>query len=684
MDFSDNSEFPVDLERLIPDAIAKALSDEDPHSLLRWMNNKLPEYVDPAVKQEIPPDMYQPLAVHLGLAIWNALPLPGNNFRPRPLSLPGRNEPCLCGSGRKYKHCCARVPKGPPLDTLDVWPLVLQQLSPSQRRLALDQHKVPPDSLILAALGCNDDQCYDEVLELLEPLFAGSLKKPQPAVAMGLQVLCDAYDELGQAKKKMLLLARISAEAPASPLRAGALQRLTSIHLDQEDTVEARQTFERAMRDAPDDPTLSYLEIQLLAAEERWEQAQLRAHFWLRRLQRSDFTPEEIEPIIDFLEDAKNDPKAALEDFLGPKEDLSADIQELFKWIEIVIRRPLPHYRAVGEADVADEDLNQGLAQHLQDMGVPKQEVLKALNELEEQSFGLTEEGDTGPDSDGDLAAQDDAGQILQPPKALRVLEQDWHAVAGLAKPFGTADLPMDDWQGWEPGAAQRWQEFLARHPEAGDSLDIIDDLITAMLVYPEGMSATLMFRGALPLLQRAGAIIQQAVEGRESAHLFWLHLENRPVLRCLVRLYLIIAYSLEDEDESERLFSWLLSLNPRDNHGMRAEAINLYLKRGQNEAAVKLAQRFPDDLLVDIRYGLVLALYRLNRARSAQQAAEAAISEFPLVAKYLIRSSVSRPCISPYGVEHGGKDQAWIYRETMREQWKATRGALAWLKNIR
>ena len=22
---------------------------------------------------------------------------------------PGRNEPCPCGSGKKYKHCCART-----------------------------------------------------------------------------------------------------------------------------------------------------------------------------------------------------------------------------------------------------------------------------------------------------------------------------------------------------------------------------------------------------------------------------------------------------------------------------------------------------------------------------------------------------------------------------------------------
>lgn len=27
----------------------------------------------------------------------------------QPLKKPGRNDPCLCGSGRKFKHCCGRV-----------------------------------------------------------------------------------------------------------------------------------------------------------------------------------------------------------------------------------------------------------------------------------------------------------------------------------------------------------------------------------------------------------------------------------------------------------------------------------------------------------------------------------------------------------------------------------------------
>ena len=44
-----------------------------------------------------------------GAAIHNELPLPQQRFRAIRTPLPGRNEPCLCGSGEKFKQCCAAL-----------------------------------------------------------------------------------------------------------------------------------------------------------------------------------------------------------------------------------------------------------------------------------------------------------------------------------------------------------------------------------------------------------------------------------------------------------------------------------------------------------------------------------------------------------------------------------------------
>lgn len=36
----------------------------------------------------------------------NAIQILEKVGRPRPRKLPGRNEPCYCGSGKKFKKCC--------------------------------------------------------------------------------------------------------------------------------------------------------------------------------------------------------------------------------------------------------------------------------------------------------------------------------------------------------------------------------------------------------------------------------------------------------------------------------------------------------------------------------------------------------------------------------------------------
>jgi hypothetical protein len=40
----------------------------------------------------------------------------------------GRNEPCACGSGKKYKHCCALKANRTPLGTRIVMALVALML----------------------------------------------------------------------------------------------------------------------------------------------------------------------------------------------------------------------------------------------------------------------------------------------------------------------------------------------------------------------------------------------------------------------------------------------------------------------------------------------------------------------------------------------------------------------------
>jgi len=85
--------------------------------------------------------------------------------------------------------------------------------------------------------------------------------------------------------------------------------------------------------------------------------------------------------------------------------------------------------------------------------------------------------------------------------------------------------------------------------------------------------------------------------------------------------------------------------------------------------------------MLAETQYGRILALYRTGELRKAEQALHSALEQLPKVAEYLIKARVAQPELSDFGIQFGGDDQAWFYRDEMRETWKKTSGCLEWLK---
>jgi hypothetical protein len=110
---------------------------------------------------------------------------------------------------------------------------------------------------------------------------------------------------------------------------------------------------------------------------------------------------------------------------------------------------------------------------------------------------------------------------------------------------------------------------------------------------------------------------------------------------------------------------------------------MNHYLRGGEDARALTLARRFPDDLLADLAYGEVLALYRLGEQERARAVLRTAVDRLPRIPRYLTRKRIKRPRPSPLGVTPGGEDQAWMYREAMRDVWEAEPGILRWMKRV-
>ncbi len=639
------------MEHAILLAVRQILLDPDPDAYLAWARREIPGLLDLS-DAELSPAEEISLGLLLAQAIWNAAPLPNHGFRPQPMPPTDPNGPCPCGSGATFNACCAAVAEVPELPEELVWELLLEELPEPGLRAALASGRVPP--FLLAKVGDRwlDQDHPGRTVALLEPLFA-DLAGLDGQYDAALDVLCDAYERLDHWRKADAFLKRVAADAPRE-LKAAAWQRLCTQHLDEGDFAAAQDAYAQVQRNAPDSARTAVLEITLLAAQRKDAVAALRAHFWRRKLERAGFRGE---PVMDFLAQAASDPQAALA--ASHAERLDPPLTQLRDWIEGIAARPLPDYALEAQAH--------------------------PLGDAPPQQLALFAEADL---CGGRLPSHFTGDRVrLRPPRPVREVEAAWHQVYPAVKPYSTQLALMDDGDPW---AGEGWLRFLARHPDAADSLDILDDLATALYEHPESSLPWIAQVLLLPLLTRAAAILDRALPPGCGRHIPWSEERNRPALRLLFRLYLWRTETGED-GAAAALLERLLELNPQDNHGVRAELMNHLLRRGEDQRALELAQSFPGDILADLAYGEVLALYRLGDQAQARRALRTAVVRLPRIPHYLTRKRVKQPPpAGPWGqagmgaalgLAPGGEDQAWLYREAMRDVWEAEPGILAWLK---
>jgi tetratricopeptide (TPR) repeat protein len=184
------------------------------------------------------------------------------------------------------------------------------------------------------------------------------------------------------------------------------------------------------------------------------------------------------------------------------------------------------------------------------------------------------------------------------------------------------------------------------------------------------------------PLLERAVTIVRTSLDARPNGRVEWGFTANRPALRLLTQAGLRFD-RMGRAAEAADLFDWVLRLNPDDNQGHRGWLVNHYLKAGDDERALAVSPHLEEDALVDTSFGRALALWRLGRLEEAKKQLSAAARETPRTARALVARKMRQPEISPYGITVGGEDEAWIYREQMRETWRATPAALEFLAGL-
>ncbi len=618
MDSQQESATLLAFERLIPDSVGIAMRAASPVEFLRWVQRSLPGYatLNSAVSDDT--SLARALAFAWARAVWNGLPLDAAGHKPKRMPDPAKDDWCPCGSGRKFENCCRYVPHIPPLTSNVLWPYVLANLQPAQREALLAGNRVPRTALIEFAAYLLDLDRRGEVVAALEPVLAAPGRYHDEEAAILLDLLCDAYgmSEKG-ARRKLKLLHATSEKAPRSPLRSEAWQRLATIYMDRGENERAWRAFRQAQQDHPHAEALSVLEVELLVAERRFDEAKHRATFWAAALKRSG-TPAN-DPRIEFLQRVAADPLTALGEIAIEVEGAGRQLRE---WLRDVANRETPSYELV----------------------------------LSEDSF------------------------VLTPPPTLVATERAWHAVFPLEKPFSVQDQPFDGEQIWDETAELRWCAFLRAHPESFDSLDILDDLATAIGRHPQADAPGLSDLLLSPVLARNETIVALACRSRGNAVIRWGVAQNRPALRGLVRTF---QQRLAQNERRGAITTaeTLLGLNPDDNHGLRFMLVNEYLRQGCDAEALALAEQYPHDVAPETRFGAVLALVRMQRLQDAERALQMARTDLPKTAQYLLPARIRRPNLTQGRIQFGGDEQAWFYRDEMRAVWQQTPGALEWLR---
>jgi tetratricopeptide (TPR) repeat protein len=684
------------MEALIEDSVAHIIKYEDPQRFISWLRDSIYNYYTGPDKRQgtmfdtienlplgdvaVDPDSLNKIAVNLALVIWNGIPLPSNHFRPQPMPLPRRNEPCHCGSGKKYKQCCAAMPSMQALSPDSLWPLIFSQLDKTIAAQAIRENHVPTEALAVIASDYMNSGQPKKAVTILSPLFEGKIRKTKDDAEFALTILCNAYDDLVYQKKKMDLLQTILDTVSKSPLRSGAWQRLATIRMDDGDVAGAWQAFKHAQRDDPQSLSLGLLEVQILTTQGHIEKAKQRADFWVRQMRRSGVSDDE--PQLNFLIEVAANP---VEAFAEVGMEMVDDAGLLLKqWLEMAQKRPLPHYTINNQPGMMSpgegEDDMDVIRQSLLSQGLEKENVEMAIKSMQGQLDDLSgsDESEFPFDDEPEPSSND---FYLQTPADIEALEQEWHRVFPVKKPFSTQDMPFDDADPWDVYTELDWANWLNDHPQAFDSLDILDDLATALVLYPQ-FGADWVFELLMaPVLQRSESILDKTMASEGVAELPWIIETNRPALRSLVRLG-NMAMVKGDSDKVIHYANKLLSINPNDNHGNRMFRMNQLISEGCNEEALKLADQFPEDLNPEVAFGKILALYRLDRKKEAVQEVGEVLEFLDKVPRYLIAKRIKKPKLNEQSVMVGGDDQAWYYREEMRDEWLNTPGALEWLKN--
>lgn len=621
------------MKQLLETAMRRLLDDEPLDAFCDWFGPAMARAMINAEPQTpVSPAEAQRHQRHMARQLWGQMPVPSNRWRARGLPRLERNAPCHCGSGLKYKQCCAEFEHLPlPVDpeALLVTALELADsrwLTPQSLRL------VPPQALGNVAHNWNEAGQPGKTVSALQPLFADTVacQRLDARYEMALDALVEAQLDLGQESQRRVLLERM-ARHPDKVLATTARCRLVSILADQGEPEQAWKLLRETMRLSPDDPQLWPLELTLLLSQGRDEEARLRAPLLAARARQRG-----MDDLADVLLRLGQEGLDAIP--AGPDSP----------WND-----PLPRaLQALAETTPAEVDRT----------------TLAALYRIER----LPAESDSHRTQSG---GEEAFAVSVWPQRKLTQLNQRWRRRFLVGKPDltsldGDVELLLDQL----PEALA----FLQAHPAAWLSDEVLDDLLMAACAVCVPGAPRPLQQAVQRLADHALAVLRALAGG---AQMHWIEHNNRPLLRCLA-VAVVLAQMRRDDTRAAELMAWSLALNPHDNHGWRGALAPLWIAQGRAPDALRLLEQYPGDW-PPAEHLRALSLFVLNRREEAEAALRRAHASHPMFLNSLLPTHLDAPPDDPGpGLRVGGAMAAWQHRQEWRPLWVRT-GALAWAQAL-
>lgn len=273
------------------------------------------------------------LARMVAIQIWNHTPLASQHYRCKPLPKVNRNDPCLCGSHKKFKQCCGRL-NLPSMDMFSqdiVTHYLLRVISKTELKQVWKY--LPHDLLgfIASEWLKQSEELAERALLMLDPIFKQDDAQLTGKDELALDTMLDVCTALHKPRKKSALLERMM-QHPNKTLKIAALHRQCCVLNDAGKHDEAWLIFQQAQRLAPNDPHLSHLEILLLMGQGKLDQMRQRASYWTKRLQQMG-RQGEYDDLIEMIHALANEPSEAMG---GIIDEQMSGVSRLIAWLQQV------------------------------------------------------------------------------------------------------------------------------------------------------------------------------------------------------------------------------------------------------------------------------------------------------------------------------------------------------------